>query len=113
MYITNIFGNFVQVTLTQPLKVKTLANWSIRATIASLSYQDPLESWSAFFIKKIADLLYQLLLSYISYILLSVVYIFPTFSSQIYFYNKETCSNIKSYTTIIVLNMSGALNEKS
>ena len=38
----------------------------------------------------------------ISYILLSVVYIFPTFSSQIYFYNKETCSNIKSYTTIIV-----------
>ena len=75
MYITNIFGNFVQVPLTQPLKVKTLANWSIRATIASLSYQDPLESWSAFFIKKIADLLYQLLLSYISYILLSVVYI--------------------------------------
>ena len=57
MYITNIFGNFVQVPLTQPLKVKTLANWSIRATIASLSYQDPLESWSAFFIKKIADLL--------------------------------------------------------
>ena len=113
MYITNIFGNFVQVTLTQPLKVKTLANWSIRATIASLSYQDPLESWSAFFIKKIADLLYQLLLSYISYILLSVVYIFPTFSSQIYFYNKETCSNIKSYSTIIVLNMRGALNEKS
>ena len=36
-----------------------------------------------------------------------------TFSSQIFFYNKETCSNIKSYTTIIVLNMSGALNEKS